>query len=62
MPLNFLHYAVPHNNHYTFLIENIIEIISSFIPAFLSFLLHPISYSIPSFLNMIVLFYNETSN
>jgi hypothetical protein len=76
MPLNLLCYAVPHNNHYALLLENIslyfILIHSFFLPFFCSFSFHPMPYFTPSFLDVTVgllpcsvfkkAVYNETSN
>jgi hypothetical protein len=67
----YFSYAVPHNNCFTHLLENIslyfTLIFSFFIPFYL--FLHPMPYSIPSFLNVTVLHcitftkavYNQTS-
>jgi hypothetical protein len=58
----FLRYAVPHNNRYTLLLENIslyfvLKQVFELLTA-LSFFLRPIPYFIPSLRNVTVLHYN----
>jgi hypothetical protein len=56
--IRIFYYAVPHNNRYTLLLENIRLSFVLQQVLFLSFFPHPMPYSIPSFLNVTVLHYN----
>jgi hypothetical protein len=72
MPSNFLFYAVPHNNHYTLLLESLYRVLQQVFEqvTFITSPLHPMPCSKPSFLNVTILHYNvftkavynETSN